>query len=80
MVPLEDADKILEQVKKNIDVGEECYQLSAVGDLSLFRNCQYLDTKYTFVFFGENDQLILISINHKYFSEEEVDYIINSVK
>ncbi|NQT49597.1 hypothetical protein HQ571_02790 [Candidatus Kuenenbacteria bacterium] len=70
---------LVDQARKNIFATDECYNLSAVSDLSLFRNCQHLDSEFTFAFFEKNELLVILSINHKYFSEEEVDFIVNSV-
>ena len=68
------------QVKDNVAASAACYQLSSVGEFSLFRDCEYLDSVYTFVFLSEGEQLAVISINHKHFSGEEVNYIINSIR
>lgn len=69
-----------EQVKKSVAASAACYHLSSVGEFSLFRGCEYLDSVYSFAFGEAEGELFVISINHKYFSEEEVNYIINSIR
>ena len=68
------------QVKNNVAASTACYQLSSVGEFSLFRDCEYLNSVYTFIFWSEGEQLSVVSINHKHFSGEEINYIINSIR
>ena len=70
---------LLAQVRDNLNISEKCGKLSVAGKVNLIRRCQYLGSEFTFAFLASGGQVSIISIDHKYFSDSEIDYIINSI-
>lgn len=68
-----------DQVTKKINV-VECAGEIEKNDLMIYKECPYMNSYYSFVAFQQKDNISIISFDHQYFSEEDINYLINSVE
>jgi len=76
-------DKLLtldEQIEKNILDPQKCSDSIQKGNFVIYEGCPYLSTHYTFIAIEYMDNLSIISLDHRQTDDEDIQYIINSLK
>ena len=68
------------QFNKNVLGGQVCPIKSQKNDYVLYFECKYLQSVFTMINFEKDNNLVVLGLNHKYFSEEDINLIILSVK
>jgi len=67
------------QFNKNVLGGQVCPIKSQKNNYVLYYACKYLKSVFTIINFEKDDHLVVLGLNHNYFSEDDINLIILSL-
>jgi len=66
-------------VAETLVKSKDCEQFTNIENFSLLKNCPYQKERFDFIYFKKGNQVGIVGINAKYFSEEEAAVMINQI-